>query len=63
MNSVLGSLPNFNAASFWTVAILAVLGGVVMLLVFQVGRRAFRQFAFAGTTSWHSKFTINGAIL
>src|ERR1700730_3105287 len=44
MNSVLNSFPNFNAAFFWTVTILAALGGVAMLLVFLVGRRAVRQF-------------------
>src|SRR5258705_349776 len=44
MNSVLNSFPNFNADFFWTVAVLAVLGGVVMLLVFLVGRRVIRRF-------------------
>src|SRR5258705_3758582 len=44
MNSVLNSFPNFNADFFWTVAVLAVLGGVVMLLVFLMGRRVIRRF-------------------
>jgi HEAT repeat protein len=44
MDSVLRSFPHFNAAFFWMEAILAALGGVVMLIVFLVGRRALRQF-------------------
>jgi HEAT repeat protein len=40
MQSILNSLPQFNAAFFWTEVILAALGGVAMLLVFLVGRRA-----------------------
>src|SRR3984893_4348360 len=43
MNSVLNLFANFNAAFFWTVAILAVLGGITMLLVFLLGRRALRE--------------------
>jgi HEAT repeat protein len=44
MNSVLSMFSNFNAAFFWTVAILAVVGGITMLLLFLVGRRAVREF-------------------
>jgi HEAT repeat protein len=44
MNSVLNLFPNFNGEFVLTVAILAVLGGIVMLLVFLLGRRAIRQF-------------------
>src|SRR3979490_1959832 len=44
MNSVLNSFPNFDAGFFWTVAVLAVLGGAGMLLVFLVGSRILRQF-------------------
>src|ERR1700687_2696238 len=44
MNSVLKSFPNINATFFFMVAILAVLGGVGMFLVFLVGHRAVRQF-------------------
>jgi HEAT repeat protein len=44
MNAILNSFPNFNAELFWTVAVLAVLGGVAMLLVFLVGRRVIREF-------------------
>src|SRR6266853_6171365 len=44
MNSVLSMFSNFNAAFFWTVAILAVIGGTTMLLLFLVGRRAVREF-------------------
>jgi HEAT repeat protein len=43
MDSVLNSIPHFNAAFFWMESILAALGGVVMLIVFLVGRRALRQ--------------------
>jgi hypothetical protein len=43
MNSVLNLFSNFNAAFFWTVAVLAVLGGITMLLVFLAGRRALRD--------------------
>src|SRR6266850_1659482 len=44
MNSVPNSFPNFNAGFFWTVAVLAVLGGVGMLLAFLVGRRVIHSF-------------------
>jgi hypothetical protein len=43
MNSVLNLFDNFNAAFFWTVASVAVLGGITMLLVFLVGRCALRE--------------------
>jgi hypothetical protein len=44
MNSVLNSLPNFNGAFFLTATILAVLGGLVIPLMFLLGRRAIRHF-------------------
>src|SRR5260370_39683079 len=44
MDSVLNVFPNFNGSFFWTEAILAAPGGVVMLAVYLVGRRAFHQF-------------------
>src|SRR5882762_10003547 len=43
MNSVLNLFANFNAAFFWTVAVLAVFGGITMLLVFLVARRALSE--------------------
>ncbi len=43
VDSVLNSLPYFNAVFFWTESILAALGGIAMLLVFLMGRRAIRQ--------------------
>jgi HEAT repeat protein len=44
MDSVLNSFPHFNTAFFWMEAIRAAFGGVAMLIVFLVGRRALRQF-------------------
>jgi HEAT repeat protein len=44
MNSVLNSFPNFIVGFFWTLAVLAVLGGAAMLLAFLVGRRVIRRF-------------------
>ncbi|MCU1341767.1 MAG: hypothetical protein JWN92_1190 [Candidatus Acidoferrum typicum] len=44
MNSVLNLLPNFNREALLTMAILALLGGVVMLLAFRLARRAIHQF-------------------
>jgi HEAT repeats/PBS lyase HEAT-like repeat len=44
MNFGLNSFPNFDGTFLLTLAVLALLGGVAMLLAFLVGRRAFRQF-------------------
>jgi HEAT repeat protein len=44
MNSGLNSFPNFNGTFLLTLAVLALLGGVAMLLAFLLGRRALRQF-------------------
>jgi HEAT repeat protein len=44
MDSLLKLFPNFNGAFFWTVTILAMLAGVVIVLVFLGGRRAVRHF-------------------
>ena len=44
MNSLQNSFPNFNSTLFLTLAVLAVLCGLVIPLVFLLGRRAIRQF-------------------
>src|SRR3979490_978375 len=44
MNSALHSFPNLNSEFLLTAAILSVLGGVAMLLVFRLGRNAIHQF-------------------
>jgi len=44
MNSVVNSFPNMDGELLLTAAILSTLGAVTALLVFQLGRNAFRQF-------------------
>ena len=44
MASSLNLFPSFNAGVFWTMVILALLGGVGMMLMFLAGRRAVHQF-------------------